>query len=246
MGTVAEVSYHAYLYNPDDVWDSVAELREAINQYDPSIDLRHGENGAPSEYREFGALDGHDWTETSQAKWALRRMLGDRSRDIESSYFAIMDMQYPNEMNRKGLLYSNEDQTVGHRKEAYAAVQHLTAVFNGTLDRIPSQAIEVDTDRSVSVFGYEHRASGTQAVALWFDDTVPDDDIDTIPVDFTVYQGMFDEPVIVDLRTGDVSEIADDDYEASGTVYEFTSIPSYDSPVLVADRSLIPIDSDEE
>ena len=245
LDLVDEITYHPYSYNPDGVFEYVADLKEVVREFDDSITVWQGENGCPSEYCEERALDGYEWSETSQAKWALRRLLGDRSREIKSSYFQIIDMLYTDEMNRKGLLYANHDKSVAHRKEAYFAVQSLASVFDDTLEPIADYGVAVETDRGLSAFGFEHRSSGKQALALWFDDENPADETAPTPHDVTVYQGEFDDPVVVDLRTGAVFDVADDEYSQAGTRFEFEDVPLYDSPVLVADRSVVPLEDDE-
>ena len=133
---IDEVSYHPYSYNPDASYGAVHKLRQLVQSYSPDITLRQDENGTPSARGSFGALSDNDWTEESQAKWALRRLLGDLGRDIPSSYFAICDMEYPSRRKLKGLLAINDDKTVAHRKEGYIAVQNLTAVFDDGLQRV--------------------------------------------------------------------------------------------------------------
>ena len=98
------LSYHPYSYNPDSSYEGVEKLRELVGSYSKDIQLFQGENGAPSRRGSFGALAKYDWTEQSQAKWALRRLLGDLGHDIPSSYFSICDMEYTSRRNYKGLL----------------------------------------------------------------------------------------------------------------------------------------------
>jgi len=71
----------------------VAALKQSLDKYAPNVKLRQGENGAPSSsgYGR-GALGDYDWTEVSQAKWNVRRMLGDLGHDIESSILGIVEM----------------------------------------------------------------------------------------------------------------------------------------------------------
>lgn len=235
------VTYHPYARNPDESYDAVAELREVVAGYAPHLTIRQGENGAPSMRRRTKALSHYDWSELSQAKWALRRLLGDLGRDIPSSYFSIVDMKYPDEINRKGLLHAYADKTVAYAKPAYYAVQHLTAVFDDRLRRIPHYAFQAGTDRSLSVFGYEHEAAGEQVVTIWFDSAVPSDSNEKTPVDLTFEGGRFSDPLYVDLREGKVYHIPDDRWFRTGTTYTFRAIPLYDAPILIADRSTIPL-----
>ncbi|MBD3375470.1 hypothetical protein GF406_10580, partial [candidate division KSB1 bacterium] len=114
---IDQVTYHPYKYNPDKSYPQVAALRQAIARYSDRIMIRQGECGAPStRLHTRASLANHDWTEISQSKWALRRLLGDLGRDIPSSIFAMMDMKYPAGMNIKGLLKSRDDQTVEYAK----------------------------------------------------------------------------------------------------------------------------------
>ena len=119
-----ELTYHPYNVNPDASYDTVEELRT-----DAAVLCAAGEHSsgrerfAPRPRAVFGALANARWNETGQAKWALRRLLGDLGRDIPSSYFGICDMVYPGRINHKGLLAVNDDKTVHHVKEAYYAVQ---------------------------------------------------------------------------------------------------------------------------
>ena len=239
---IDHVTYHPYRHNPDESYPAVAELRRVVHSFSPHISIRQGENGCPSMRRRTKALNSYDWTEISQAKWALRRLLGDLGRDIESSYFAIMDMKYPDEMNVKGLLKSRDDQTVAYAKPAYYAVQNLASVFDNSLRRVKNVDYKVGTTQSVSVFAYENVHSGLHVVTMWFDGKTPSDSETKIRTDFTVTHVRFKQPVYVDLRTGDVFEIPESAYSASGNTYTFRSLPCYDSPIVLADRANLHIE----
>jgi hypothetical protein len=151
-------------------------------------------------------------------------------------------MKYPDEINVKGLLKSREDQTVEYRKPSYTSVQALASIFDNTLVRIPNYRYAVNAKRSLSVFGYENRYSGKQIVTVWFDDKTPSESNQKSTTNFTIYYGNFQNPVYVDLREALVYDIAENNWEKKGSVYEFKNIPVYDSPVLIADRSIILIE----
>jgi hypothetical protein len=200
LDLVNEVTYHPYSKNPDSVYKSVLGMRADVAERAGHITLRQGENGCPSQ-RSTKALGSYDWSELTQAKWALRRLLGDLGRDIPSSYFSIIDMHYAEDgINRKGLLFSNDDQTVGHEKQAYRAVQHLTAIFDDSLERIGEYSYDQTGSRHLSVFGYRHKTTGQQVVTVWFDTATPTDSNACTPVSFTFSKGRFSDPVYVDLR----------------------------------------------
>jgi hypothetical protein len=238
LGLLSEIdviSYHPYEYNPDSVYEHVAWLREWATEYAPHLKIYQGENGVPSERIEHRGLRKYEWTELTQAKWALRRLLGDLGRDIPSSYFGIMDMFYQEDINRKGLLHASADQTVHHRKQAYYALQHLAAVFDDTLVRLEQYPYEAKPQVPLSLFGYAHKTSGEQVVAMWLHDAIPSDANEMRNIDLTFHAGQWTNPAYVDLCNGNVYSIPKQNWSRDGSVYRFTSIPVYDSPVLIAD-----------
>lgn len=240
---IDQITYHPYRKNPDEVYDEVLELRAVVNRYDPRITIRQGENGAPSQYRNTKALSKYPWTETSQSKWALRRLLGDLGRDIETSYFSIIDLNYPDEINRKGTLESDTIKNVVKAKPVYYALQHLASIFDNTLALIPNYAYTTDADSSLSLFAYQHQATGQQVISLWLNGDTPSDSEEYQGIDISVPGGNFDEAVWVDLRTGGVFAIPEKNIQRQGTHFTFVDMPIYDSPVLIADKSLIPLTS---
>ncbi|MHC4541638.1 MAG: GH39 family glycosyl hydrolase, partial [Planctomycetota bacterium] len=224
LDLIDEVTYHPYSRNPDTSYAAVEKFRNAVKEYSRNIGIRQGENGAPSEFRKTKALRNYEWTELSQAKWALRRLLGDLGRDIPSSYFAIMDMKYPDEMNRKGLLKANEDKTVARAKLAYYALQSLASVFDNRLRRIAGYTYEADCTESLSLFGYENTDSGRQVIAVWLDAEIPSDSDEKTRVDFVFEQGDFGEPVYVDLREGRVYEIPEKNWSRQAKNWSFRDV----------------------
>jgi hypothetical protein len=233
------LSYHPYSFNPNDSYDKVDELYGVMKTHAPGMELYQGENGAPSEWRETKALSNYDWTETTQAKWALRRMLGDLGRDIPSSIFSIIDMKYPDEMNRKGLLQANEDKTVHHRKQAFYAVQNLAAVFDNNLVMIGEFTCEVCTHHQYSSFGYRHNPSGNELFTIWLHTNRPTDYNATTPVDVKIQGLVLRDPVWLDLRTGWVYQIPEDSYAIDGNGIILSALPVYDSPVVICERQLM-------
>jgi len=105
--------YHGYAFNPDSSYKNVEALKATLARYSTQARMRQGENGCPSEKATKFALSNHPWTEFSQAKWDLRRMLGDLGHDVESAVFTICDFNHTGrEINRKGLLRATGDKKV--------------------------------------------------------------------------------------------------------------------------------------
>jgi len=236
LGLVNEFTYHPYRYNPDETYRSAApKLKALLASYASHLTLRQGENGAPSEPGSFGAIAKYEWTEEKQAKWALRRLLGDLGNDIPSSYFSICDMQYPDRRNFKGLLAINDDKTVHHAKLAYFAVQRIMAIFDNTVRRLPDFAGKITgaaPTNTFALFAYRTDAAAN-IVTLWRDSHRPGEHPEAERVTVTLPGLKFTEPVYVDMLTGKVYALP----------VSFTQVPIYDSPVLIAEKAALPLDT---
>ncbi len=256
-----DITYHDYVYNPDANYDKVEALRTILHKYAPGMPLRQGENGAPSSGGSGrGALWDYNWSELTQAKWDTRRMLGNLGHDIECSIFGLIEMAYTsgpiNKLNYKGIIQSDSTKKAIRPKVAYYALQHVTSIFDNSLERIKGlhfthnrpllsttkEPLFVQTtDRSLSVFGYSHKKTGRSIYTIWADDYIPTDNNTLRNMDFSFSHASFEQPVLVDIITGIVYEIPADRWSKSGNVFSFTGIPVYDAPMLIADRSLIKI-----
>ena len=163
--------YHGYAYNPDTSYERVEKLIEICARLAPKSRMRQGENGCPSEWVDFNALSTYPWSEYSQAKWDMRRMLGDLGHDCGSSVYSICDLQYKGpyspyvNLNRKGILRCNFDRQVYAIKKAYYAVQNTVAVFDDTLTLVKDRKVKTN-DRCLSLYEYVKRTvDGEGAVA---------------------------------------------------------------------------------
>jgi hypothetical protein len=188
-------------------------------------------------------MNNMDWSEIQQAKHILRRLMCDLGRNKETSIFTIIDARYvrngKGEWNYKGQLAANEETLeVDYIKPAYFAMQHVTSIFDSSLQPFPL-LYKADNDDNLYVFEHENIYTEKQAIAIWQGNNKPTTTTDTQLHKIKIYNGNFRVPVFVDLRTGEVFEIPDNQWSKSGSVYEFNSIPVYDSPVLIVDKSLI-------
>lgn len=232
--------YHGYEFNPDRSYANVEALKATLAKYSTKAKMRQGENGCPSETATKFALSNHPWTQTSQAKWNLRRMLGDLGHDVESAIFTICDFNHTGrEINRKGLLHATADKKVDGIKLAYYSVQNLVSVFDDTLERVKVPAVAVMYDKGTAAFAYRNKASGQCLVALWDNSGTPDDALVARPAQVMVKGLAMKEPVWVDLVSGRVYEIPAGRIVTVGDFTVFKDVPLYDAPVLIADKSLV-------
>ncbi|MBC7000325.1 beta-galactosidase [Cytophaga sp. FL35] len=256
------ITLHGYTYRPEEIYPRYEKIQHLIQTYSDHIIIGQGELGCPSENQSYYALKNYPWTETSQSKWLLRKLLGDLGRDIPSLYFTIIDMNYVRVLgkengkvvklknpiytvNTKGLIKAKKDNTVDYLKPSYFAYQNLTSIFDHSLKRIPNYPYVTDTSGSLSVYGYRADSSDYQVVTIWENGDTPNDSTKKTTIDFEFSNGNFDEPVYVDMRTGEVYEIPKRDWTKKGTYYKFSNIPIYDSPILIAEKSLIKLKSDK-
>ncbi len=234
--------YHGYSINPDQSYKNVNELKKVLAKYSTKAKLRQGENGCPSELTTRFALANHPWTEYSQAKWDLRRMLGDLGHDVESAVFTICDFNHTGrEINRKGLLRAAADKKVEKIKLAYYAVQNCAAVFDDTLERLKAPAISIQYDEDTACFAYRHKKTGQNLIVLWDKSAPPGDAFLTRPAGITARDLAIREPVWVDLVSGRAYQIPADRISTIEGATVFRDIPLYDSPILIADRTALPL-----
>ena len=250
--------YHGYAVAPESSYDSVEKLKAVLKKYHPAAKMRQGENGCPSELATRFAMSGVAWSEYSQAKWDMRRMLGDLGHDVESSVFTICDFNHVGrEINRKGLLRANAGKKVLAVKRAYYAVQNVVSVFDSNVTRIAEPAI-TNVDISVAYYEYRNR-SGLPIYAFWSCGrperqtssanpserryvTVylrPEDSFETRPTVFTVKGQPMKDPVWVDLLTGRIYAYPKGNMrEVDGETF-YIDVPVYDSPCLLTERTAL-------
>ncbi len=240
------ISYHGYEYRPENSYKAVMNFRRIIDKYAPGIQLRQGENGAPSKGHMGGALDNYDWTEMSQAKWDLRRLLGDHGHGVETSIFSIIDMAYPTGLNKnvaklnvKGLIQSNGEKKVLRVKPAYKAVQHFATLFDNFSQRITSYKMTCGGGEEAFAHNLYQNAEGTYSFLIWNQTEAPRNDNMMQYKDVTITGCNFTQPVWVDLLTGWIFEIPVSAYSKQGNDFTLYGLPVYDSPIVVMDKSAL-------
>ena len=232
--------YHGYAMNPDSSYQNVEELKKTLAEYSKKARMRQGENGCPSELATKFALSNHPWTESSQAKWDLRRMLGDLGHDVESAVFTICDFNHTGrEINRKGLLHATADKRVDKIKLAYYSVQNCVAVFDNALERVKEPEIQTRFDKGTASFAYRDKATGQNLIVLWDNSGTPDDSFATRPAQVVVKGLSIKEPVWVDLVSGRIYEFPADRILIVGEATTFKDVPLYDAPVLLVEKNLV-------
>jgi hypothetical protein len=238
------LTYHGYRHNPDDSYPHIERLRQLVWSYKPTVVFMQGENGAPSQAKgtTVGAMTDQDWSELTQAKWDLRRMLGDHGRGIATNLFTISDIHYAAGdhmvgINSKGLLQTNPDKTIKRPKLSYKAAQHVFSLLDDQIETL-TNVKPTTNQETVNAFAYQHKTSGSSLITLWSKETRPAEEYTPKTTTLTV-EGSFKTPVFVDLITGTVYEIPKRNWSKAGKIYTFTVLPIPDYPVLIADKDVL-------
>ncbi|HPO12655.1 MAG TPA: beta-galactosidase [Candidatus Hydrogenedentes bacterium] len=233
------VSYHPYRALPEDNYDrEILRLREAISTRRKGIELWQGENGCPSQGgpESVGALSKLNWTETSQAKWLLRRILIDLRLGIAlTSYFHTVDLlNYRSKTNFKGLL-RGADYTP---KPAYYAYQCLCALFDAKTKPTALSPIFLDQDTQLIQQG-EFVRDGRALYACWFPANLQQEwKMRTISLRLTFPEdAAITDPVLIDPLDG--KAYAPTKTTASKRTLEVHDLPLLDYPLILTDRQLV-------
>ena len=261
--------YHGYVPNPDFSYPLVEASKKVLAKYAPHAKLRQGENGAPSEYLDRFALALRPWSEVSQAKYDMRRALGDLGHDVESGLFCIVDINYQPPTfpvffcNRKGYLRLNPSNDVIQVKRAFYAMQNVAGVFNHDLTRVADRGITT-TDRTLALYEYK-TDKGLPLFVFWNrgpvkmkhlgrkvkteaeieadveldGEAAPGDSFETRDETFEWTGAPLKDPVWVDLMTGWVYAVPAERQIVHATGTTFVRIPAYDSPCLLTERAAV-------
>ena len=251
--------HHGYDMAPESSYGRVEELQRICARYAPHATVWQAESGAPSEMPGSGlALHHVSFSEISQAKWNLRRMLGDYIRGIPSSIFTICDYYHPGRgIGNYGLLRADSKHRVIAEKRAYHAVRRCVSVFDSAIERPSGQNLHA-ADSSIVL--REFKRKGVPLFLFWrpgewvctgnaWDKTAwkmdyrkPGDDCRT-GITVLEFDGPpIEHPVWVDLLAGGVY-----DYPAAHMLTRtdgvtLIDVPIYDSPCLLTGRAAVEVE----
>lgn len=245
------IAYHHYKHNPDEGYEEIELSRAIMAKYTPNLKLMQGEGGTQSEWCRNGALSNTFWTELTQAKYNLRRSLGDLGHGDDTEVFHLCDLEYRAVKRHWGLLRYGLLKTTGQAdgfrvlkvKTAYYAIQNAVSVFNDALeclspDRTTSGIKGVE---NAVVYDWKDRQTGTPVVVFWDASAMPSNDNAVKQAKVSVDGEPLRNPVWVDVLTGNVYKIDEARIVSSKgkTVY---SVPVYDSPAFITSQDILDLD----
>ena len=232
-------AYHPYTGNPDTSYAWVEKSQMLLAAYSPKYKLYQGEVGCPSILEWTHALAHYPWTEYSQAKWNLRRMAGDRVRNIPCNVFTMIDLRYTNMQQSFGMIRSNLQLQFIYKRPTFYAVQHMMTFFDDAVKAVGLLECETVAKRKPTVAGFEK--AGTPVALLWYGDRVPSGELVWEPADLTIKGAAFKAPVYVEMITGKVFELAAGSWTSEGGNTRLAQVPLWDSPVMLAERAQVPL-----
>lgn len=235
---------HGYPDNPDNL-ALVKSIQTILKEHgNLAIEIRQGETGAPSQWQDSFALKNIDWTETKQSKWNMRRMLSHHGNGVPVSLFTISDLHYVRGstilMNYKGLLRTDEQKKIVERKESFYSAQHIFSLFDSSL--VPEGELPYlsEPQKDLAVYRFRDTDSNQVCVTYWIRDSPPTDQVNAEHLnELRLLSTKFNDPALVDLRTGAIYRIPASSLEVSADSTTFLNLPVYDSPFLIIDISLL-------
>ncbi len=232
--------YHPYTANPDvtyvvhdgDFWDwplKPRPLREFVRKYSPKFDVLQGEVGCPAQLEFAHALSNFEWTEYSQAKWDLRRAIGDAAHDIPSCVFTIIDYQYTFMLQSFGLIRSNALKEFVYRRPSWFAMRNVYALFDDDTKPVSFKMEGKGKDRLTSA---SFERFGKTFDLFWFSGEIPSSELSFRRMDLSERVKASGPLVWVEMITGRVFELS-----------SLKDVPLWDSPVLICERDAIAMDA---
>ena len=241
--------YHPYDTNPDQSYDRyVVQIRKFVKGYSSKFDVMQGEGGCPSQLEFEHAMHGVEWTEYAQAKWNLRRALGDAVRSIPSNLFTMIDLQYTFMLQSFGLVRSNTLKEFVYRRPSWYAMRNVYALIDD--ETLPEEHLELKgfpiriradkrETKPRTLACSRFKRGGRSLRFYWFCEARPDSRLEFDHVDLEIAESL-NCPVWVDMVTGRIFEIPEERINRRENWMALNGIPMWDSPVLIASREAVP------
>ena len=218
--------YHPYDHNPDKTYATRADkLRKLVKEYSSEYDILQGEVGCPSQLEFAHAMHSVEWTEYAQAKWDLRRAMGDRVRNIPSNLFTFIDLQYTFMLQSFGLIRSNTLKQPVYRRPSYFAMQNVYSFFDEDVHPIGIEKVTVN-GKELSVARFERHSK--PILVVWYSGERPGDSLEYEKADLSALK-IGDGMAWVDLMSGKICTLTDK-----------RAVPVWDSPVMIAPNAEVP------
>ena len=240
IGYLQAVTFHPYYPIPEEATDAILRLKALVNSYNPKAILLQGESGCPSQLEYNHALCYHKWTEYSQVKWILRRMMCDFALDIPSSIFTMVDLQYDFMLQSFGLVRMNLLKEPVYKRPSFYAVSHVVALLNSETEPFAGVSVKESKGTEVKSVGIA-KGGKCVGVAYWTGDDKPSDVLDKQKVNALIQGIVFENPALLDPITGRVYDLSYVMLRGGQQLLEnatkFTGLPLWDSPLIIIEKN---------
>jgi hypothetical protein len=246
-------SIHPYGEVPEAYDPKIIEVQEILKEQGKTPVMWQSECGFPSDGNTGGWGWAGPWDQTKQAKWVLRRLLSDASIGLKPSiYFALND--YPTMLefgpeagtmgnNAKGL-FANK--TWEPKLSAYA-FRNISSLINDKLEQQDIElklTLEIPNDSissKIRTYTLKEKSNNSPVVVYWLAFPMATD-YNAQSIDISLQAETIDNPILVDLLTGKVSDISVN----NEGLKEFKGLPITDSPLVICSRSLIELATNKD
>ena len=245
--------YHPYHVNPDTSYAKIADpLRKLVKGYSGSFDVMQGECGCPAQLEYTHAMPHIEWTEFSQAKWLLRRAVGDAARGIPSGVFAIIDLKYTLFQQSFGLVRANGLKEAVYKRPSYHGLKNVFSFLTDEAhpeDYRENLKVTMEkrfdprdkTKRKLSFVRFSRY--GSKVRFYWFSESRPSDMRGFDRITMWMPSGLRNL-VWVEMVSGRVFEIPEAKIIREKDHIRIKDVPMWDSPIMIAERKAVPLDYD--
>lgn len=261
------LTYHPYRDTPETASElELSVMRSLCRQYNPKMRLWQGETGTPSVHgfhHDFLCENADQITQTTQAKWAIRRLMTDMKYGVDtSSYFHTADLTKavyvqsdgkPLKPVMMGLLHGTDYSP----KESYYAVRNVCNLmdedtkpadlfhaihYNGFFNKRGKQTYDKFTMDYVAVYTAAFERKGYPLYAWWLP-SIPVRCRRAEAVQLLMYptaRNTIENPVLVDVLTGLVYGLPALEKHPSWSGHLFVDdLPMTDYPLMLTDRAAL-------
>ncbi len=243
-GKIDIVAYHSYPGGPF----GVGRPPEEIDTKYGGAEFRKGVMAIPGVRRDVQFWL-NEWNVTPkakgsnqsvQARYVPRFLVESLAHNVRGAIWIFMAATDGNEDNLMGIM---EGDTGGpdafQPREAFSTFQNVSAVFGQTVpdaaDEAAYQPVSRHTVEEFRHYSFRDRNSGRHVFAYWLAVPAdPADDFRPITTEMTIRDKAVVRPVLMDIRTGDVTELRWKDAQK-----RTVDVPVRDSVMAVADAGYI-------
>ena len=244
-------AYHAYSLSPENNYrESIHHLKRLLDRYGlENVSLWQGESGFPSWFpNNHWLCPKAQSSERQQAVWQLRRYFTEAYEGVQlSSFFQIADMwekEYvkARETLNKPAAHGILNGLVYTPKKSYETLSRTAALFSGDVKRadfMVTSGYKGDRSRLYAKECMAYFINGKPFVAYY----VPENVEDEVKLKSGFWLNVerikgkieFDNPVVIDMLSGDVYSV--DIKDKTYNTYYFEDLPYCDYPMMLCDKS---------